>query len=332
MSIDMLPQLALDPITTSIIVFVAVGGALAAVVFLLESAGSNTVEERLDILAGKKKVAADGTQLSREELMKEGFDGLTGIVGKVAERFSNLQLLFVQADTRVKPESFMMLMGGCAALGVLLAIVLRAPIPVYPLAGIGMSVMPIMWLMFRRSRRFKRFAKQLPDSMELIARALRSGHSLASAMKVVVDELPDPISKEFNIACEEQNLGIPIEQALKNLYSRVPNMDYKFFSMAVAIQRQSGGDLAEILDKIGHIIRERFRILGQVQALTGEGRISGIVLMALPIALFFAVWRLNPEYMMLLFTDELGRKMVGAAIFLQVLGAITIKKIIAIKV
>jgi len=112
----------------------------------------------------------------------------------------------------------------------------------------------------------------------------------------------------------------------------MPNMDYKFFAMAVAIQRQSGGDLAEILDKIGHIIRERFRIMGQVQALTGEGRISGIVLMALPIALFFAVWKMNPDYVMMLFTDELGRKMVAVAVVLQLLGAYTIKKIITIKI
>lgn len=144
--------------------------------------------------------------------------------------------------------------------------------------------------------------------------------------------MPDPISTEFNAVYEEQNLGIPIEQALKNVFNRMPNMDYKFFATAVAIQRQSGGDLAEILDKIGHIIRERFKIMGQVQALTGEGRISGIVLMALPIALFFAVWHMNPDYVMLLFTDELGRKMVAVAAVLQILGAVAIKKIIAIKI
>jgi tight adherence protein B len=144
--------------------------------------------------------------------------------------------------------------------------------------------------------------------------------------------MPAPISQEFNIAYEEQNLGIPIDQALRNVFKRIPNLDFKFFATAVAIQRQSGGDLAEILDKIGHIIRERFRIMGQVQALTGEGRISGIVLMALPILLFFAVWKLNPDYVMLLFQDELGKQMVGAAIVLQLLGAFAIKKIIAIKV
>jgi tight adherence protein B len=155
---------------------------------------------------------------------------------------------------------------------------------------------------------------------------------LQAAMKVVVEEMPAPISTEFGVAYEAQNLNVPIETALKDMHRRVPNMDLRFFATAVTIQRQAGGDLAEILDKIGHIVRERFRILGQVQALTGEGRISGVVLMGLPIVLFFAVYYLNPEYVMVLFTDPLGRKMVAVAIFLQVLGAICIKKIVNIKV
>ncbi|MEZ6067644.1 MAG: type II secretion system F family protein [Planctomycetaceae bacterium] len=209
---------------------------------------------------------------------------------------------------------------------------LRLPVPLYPVVALFLGSTPLMWLMWRRSRRFKKFGKQLPDALELIGRALRSGHSLASGMHVVVDEMPEPISKEFGIAYEEQNLGIPLEQSLRNIYKRVPNLDYKFFSTAVAIQRQSGGDLAEILDKISHIVRDRFRIQGQVQALTGEGRISGSVLMALPILLFFAVWKLNPDYVMLLFQDPLGKQMIGGAVFLQILGAFAIKKIIAIKV
>ncbi|SFH60879.1 type II secretion system F family protein [Planctomicrobium piriforme] len=324
--------LTLTPLTASLIAFIGVSGLLGALFMLLDGNGSSNVESRLDVLAGKKPAKAEGTQVTRETLVKEGVNGLTGAVGKLMERFSNLKLLFVQADTTIKLDHFMLIMAICGVVGVVLGMVGNVPAPVYPLCALGGSLMPFGWLMFKRGRRFKKFAKQLPDAMELIGRALRSGHSLASAMKVVVDELPDPISKEFNIAYEEQNLGIPLEQALKNLYLRMPNMDYKFFAMAVAIQRQSGGDLAEILDKIGHIIRERIRILGQVQALTGEGRISGIVLMALPILLFFAVWKLNPDYVMLLFTDELGRQMVAVAIVLQILGAVTIKKIITIKV
>ena len=316
----------------SLVAFVGVAGLMGAVFLLLDGSGTSNVEERLDILAGKKTAKAEGPQVTREALVKEGMSGLSLALTRFVDRFASLRLLFVQADTNIKPEQFLMIMVVCAGVGLTAAIVGRLPLPVYPLAAVIGSLLPFGWLMFRRGRRFKRFAKQLPDAMELVARALRSGHSLASAMKVVVDELPDPISKEFNIAYEEQNLGVPIEQALKNLYTRMPNMDYKFFAMAVAIQRQSGGDLAEILDKIGHIIRERFRIMGQVQALTGEGRISGIVLMALPILLFFAVWKLNPDYVMLLFTDEIGRQMIGVAIVLQILGAVAIKKIIAIQV
>jgi len=328
----MLLALTLSPFVASLIAFVGVAGLLGAVVLLFDRSHSSNVEDRLDILAGKKISQAEGPRVTRDALVKEGINGLSGLATSLLYRCANLKLLYQQADTTLKPEVFVMMMAGCGLLGFLMAVMAHLPLPIYPLAVLGMALLPFGWLMFKRGRRFKKFAAQLPDAMELIARALRSGHSLASALKVVVDELPAPISKEFNIAYEEQNLGVPLENALKNLYLRMPNMDYKFFAMAVAIQRQSGGDLAEILDKIGHIIRERFRILGQVQALTGEGRISGIVLMALPILLFFAVWRLNPDYVMLLFTDEMGRKMVAGAVVLQILGALTIKKIIAIKV
>lgn len=323
---------ALDPTTASIVAFVGVAGAVAAVAFLVDSSRATSVEDRLDVLAGKKLAKTEGPKVTREALVKEGVNGLTGFIGQLLERFSNLKLLFVQADVRITIEQFLLILLSCGAVGVLAAVIANLNVMFYPFIFAACAAAPFGWVMFKRNLRFKKFAKQMVSAMELIARALRSGHSLTSALKVVVDELPDPISKEFNIAYEEQNLGIPVEQSLKNLYYRMPNMDYKFFAMAVAIQRQSGGDLAEILDKIGHIIRERFRIMGQVQALTGEGRISGIVLMALPIALFFAVWKLNPDYVMMLFTDELGRKMVAVAVVLQLLGAYTIKKIITIKI
>ncbi len=177
------------------------------------------------------------------------------------------------------------------------------------------------------------FAKQLPDALELIGRALRSGHSLASGLHVVVEEMPAPISTEFGRVYEEQNLGIPHRAgAQEHAATGCRTLTSSSSSPPSSIQRQAGGDLAEILDKISYIVRERFKIMGQVQALTGEGRISGVVLMALPIALFVAVYYLNPDYVMLLFTEELGRQMIGAAIVLQVLGAICIKKIVDIKI
>ena len=194
------------------------------------------------------------------------------------------------------------------------------------------GVMPLLWLRMRRKQRFARFGAQLPDALSLIARAIRSGNSLNAGLNMVVEEMAAPIGLEFQIAYEEQNLGIPIEQALKNMMKRMPNLDLKFFVTAVSIQRQTGGDLAEIIDKICEVVRERFKILGMVQALTGEGRLSGAVLMALPIAIFIAVYCLNPDYVMLLFTTDLGKKMVAFGVVMQIVGAICIKKIIDIKV
>jgi tight adherence protein B len=149
---------------------------------------------------------------------------------------------------------------------------------------------------------------------------------------MVGEEMSPPIAKEFKRVFEEQNLGIPLEETLQSLTDRVPNLDLKFFATAVILQRQTGGDLAEILDKIGTLIRDRFKIWGQVQALTGEGRLSGVVLLALPFVLFVAVYQLNPDYLMVLFTDPMGRKMLAIAVFMQIVGALVIRKIVNIKV
>ncbi|MCA9077122.1 MAG: type II secretion system F family protein [Planctomycetaceae bacterium] len=318
-------------ILVSIAAFVGVTALVFAVSSMFVDFTDRDLENRLQVLTGKK-AAEEANQVTKEVLIAEGVSGLAGIADKLMEKFSNLKLLFVQADSPISPAKFFAITVICAVVGLVVAVIARSPIPLYPVVAATFGLLPLGWLLMRRKSRFKKFANQLPDALELIARALRSGHSLSSGLSVVVQEMPDPISQEFAMAYEEQNLGITIEQALKNLHKRMPNMDFKFFATAVAIQRQAGGDLAEILDKIGHIVRERFRIMGQVAALTGEGRISGIVLMALPIALFFAVYYLNQDYVMLLFTDELGRKMIAGAAVAQVLGAITIKKIVAIKI
>jgi tight adherence protein B len=198
-------------------------------------------------------------------------------------------------------------------------------------AGLFFSL-PWLWLWHKRSRRLKTFAGQLPDALELVARALRAGHSLAAGMHVVAEEMPAPVSKEFGRVYEEQNLGIPLEEAMRGICQRVPNLDLRFFVTSVAIQRQTGGDLAEILDKIGHVVRERYRILGQVKALTAEGRLSGIVLVALPFLLFLTMLHMKPDYISMLWTDPLGIKLSIYALIMQVIGAYAIKKIVDIKV
>jgi tight adherence protein B len=308
----------------------AVGAAAlgAGLYLLLQGSQASRAEDRLQVLAGGRAVEADSKGVMKEEMVRFG----KGAVGKLADQLRQWSLFFEQADSPINFETFLMACGGCGVVGVVGGVIGRSPAPLLPVIGLMSATLPLLWLMYRRSRRFASFGKQLPDALELIGRALRSGHSLNSGMHVVVEEMPNPIAHEFSLAYEQQNLGIPIEQALKNMLKRMPNLDLKFFVTAVAIQRQTGGDLAEILDKIGHVIRERFKILGTVQALTAEGRLSGAVLMAMPIAIFFAVYYLNPDYVMLLFTTDLGKKMIAVGAVMQVLGAVAIKKIIDIKV
>ncbi|MAT14853.1 MAG: secretion protein [Planctomyces sp.] len=315
----------------SLAVFVGVVCVVVAISYVMgDIKDESKTEERLRSLTGMNDDSEHGS--ITKEAINDSLTGIRGTFRKLGSRFTGLSLLLEQADAPIRNDMFIPISLISAAIGLFIAIVGRAPAPLYPVAALVFGIMPLIWIMMRRRKRFKMFAQQLPDALELVARALRSGHSLASGLHVVIEEMPDPISTEFNKSYEEQNLGVSMEEALKNMLKRMPNLDLKFFVTAVAIQRTAGGDMAEILDKIGYIIRERFKILGQVQALTGEGRISGIVLMALPVALFIAVYYLNPDYVMLLFTDENGRKMIAGAAFLQVLGAVAIKKIVAIKV
>ena len=324
----------MDPIwIISIAAFIGAGALGAAVVSAFKGMNSTRAEDRLDLLAAGTKPA--GTEASRGLMKLELVNMRTGAakaLGRFSKSLGSFGNYLEQANSPIDFQTFVLISGGCAVLGAAAGAITQAPVPLWPVFAMMTGVLPLVWLSMRRKKRFKRFGAQLPDALSLLARALRSGNSLNSGLNMVVEEMPEPIGTEFQIAYEEQNLGIPIEQALKNMMTRVPNMDLKFFVTAVAIQRQTGGDLAEIIDKICEVIRERFKILGMVQALTGEGRLSGAVLMALPIAIFVAVYYLNQEYVMLLFTNDLGKKMVAFGIFMQVLGAVCIKKIIDIKV
>jgi tight adherence protein B len=240
--------------------------------------------------------------------------------------------LLEQSGVAFSASQFLLISAGAGGLGAVTALYFRAPLWAIPLAVLVAVTLPLFYVLFRRKRRMSKFAAQLPEALELISRALRAGHSLAAGFNLVGDEMAEPIRLEFARCYEEQNLGVPLEEAIQGMTERVPNLDLKFFATAVIMQRQTGGDLAEILDKIGHLIRERFKIWGQIQALTGEGRLSGIVLLALPPILFAVMLKLNYDYVMVLFRDEIGKKMLVFAIVMQLLGALVIRKIINIKV
>lgn len=203
---------------------------------------------------------------------------------------------------------------------------------VAPAAGICGALLPFMLVKWRRNKRMDKFGAQLPAALDLMQQALRAGQSLPAGIQLVGEQLSEPLGPEFQKAYEQQNLGVPLTDSLKDMADRIDNLDMQFFVTAVTLQRQTGGDLAEILDKISHLVRERIQIKGMIQALTGEGRISGVVLLGLPPVLFLVMLRLNYEYVMQLFVDPLGQKMLAGATFMQLIGAFTIKKIIDIKV
>jgi tight adherence protein B len=298
---------------------------------LLRGDDGSKVEDRLQVLtAGGGRGAV--REAEKPNLLVHPLDEMPNIFEEFFSRFGNLRLFLEQADSKMTPTKFLAISAGLGLGSAAICAVAPAPKVIAPFVGLVLGVIPFLVMFLKRRRRINKFAAQLPEALELLARALRAGHSLGAGFSLVAQEMAQPIRKEFLTAYEEQNFGIPLEDALEGMTERVPNLDLRFFATAVILQRQTGGDLAEILDKIGALVRERFRIWGQVQALTGEGRISGIVLLALPPALFLAILYLNPEYVMTLFTDPLGKKMLAAAIGLQFLGAVCIKKIVTIKV
>lgn len=318
----------MSPILISVVVFIGIQVVIGALYFVFT--GSNDkMTNRLDALTGKKKKEDETTSILKRTALDRDKKNLLELF---TPNIVSLQKLIVQADVNIRASTLFGIGSLLAFLGFTASLLATGKWYFAPLTGIVFFFVPFVWLLWKRSARLGRFASQLPDAMELIARALRAGHSLAAGMHVVGEEMPMPICTEFNRVYEEQNLGIPIDDSLRNLCDRIPNLDLRFFVTSVLIQRQTGGDLAEILDKIGHIIRERYVILGQVKALTAEGRLSGVILIALPFGLFLMMLNIKYDYIEKLWTNELGIKMSVVALIMQLLGAIVIRHIVNIKV
>ncbi len=322
--------------TTSVILiavaaFVGVAALVGGVALALRGGEATHVEDRLAVLTGQVSTSKE-SRTQKKSLLAEPLEEKPDLLELFLSRFGRLRNILEQADVSLRLSHLGMMVLGLGTAALVLCAVLGLSLILWPVAAICCGMLPISWVLWRRKQRLKAFASQLPDAMDMLGRALRAGQSLSAGFGLIAREMPDPIAKEFGRVFEEQNLGVGVEESLRDLTERVPNLDLKFFATAVILQRQTGGDLAEILDKIGHLVRQRFQIWGQVQALTGEGRLSGVVLLALPIFLFFVVYYLNPDYMMVLFTDPLGKKMLAGAIVMQIIGALVIRKIVNIKV
>jgi tight adherence protein B len=318
----------MTPFIISVMAFVGVTAIVGLLAFVFQ--GENTkITERLETLTGRKKKEDEATTI----LKKTAFDrDKKSLLEALTPNLPSLAKIIMQADVHIKPSTLFGIGIVLGVLGSTASWMMGVKPYLAPVGGLIMFSIPFLWLLTKRALRLKKFSGQLPDALELVARALRAGHSLAAGMHVVAEEMPTPVCDEFNRVYEEQNLGISIEDSLKGMCERVPNLDLRFFVTSVLIQRQTGGDLAEILDKIGYVIRERFRILGQVKALTAEGRLSGVILIALPFGLFLMMMHIKYDYIEKLWTHPLGIKMSVYALIAQLLGALVIRKIVNIKV
>ncbi|TLM69276.1 MAG: type II secretion system F family protein [Deltaproteobacteria bacterium] len=247
-------------------------------------------------------------------------------------RLSSLDNLLVKAQMPINATVFII---GSVALGMLGFLIGYRYLPqTIAAVGVGLILMllPFVFLKITEQLYYENFGSQLPEALDLLARAMRSGHALTSGLEMIGKEMGDPIRSEFAATVDEINLGLTLKEAMDNLCERVPLSDLRFFAIAILVQKETGGNVAEILDNISRLIRERIQFKRQVKALTAEGRYSAAVLIALPIFMFIYIYITNYDYLSMLWTEKLGHYLLFGAIVMQIVGAYIIKRIVTIEI
>src|SRR5256886_7607388 len=305
----------------AIAVFVVVSLATFVIGSLLDrrSARARLLRERLaSVEKAAERQPSEELALLRDEMLSE-IPALDSLLRRSA-RITNLQTLLSQADLKTRAGTILML---CVLSGVGLALLVLILSPFPQFAWLGMivgAVLPYSYASFRRARRFQKFEELSPEAIDTLARAVRAGHAFTTALELIANEMAEPIAGEFRKLFEEQKFGLPLRDALLNLAERIPIVDVKFFVTAVMLQRETGGNLAEILDGLSYVIRERFKILRQVRVYTAQGRMTMILLMVLPIVVAVVLSVMSPEFIKPLLYDPLGHWLIAAGVSLHALG------------
>jgi tight adherence protein B len=268
--------------------------------------------------------------LARNELMSE----IPWLNRSLIQLQAALQLkrMLDQADLHITPSRLLMFSGMAGILAALAVSVVNPSILFMVGGALVAASLPFLHVWWKRRKRFDQFLEHLPDALDLMSRGLSAGHAFSEALHMVAAEMPDPIAAEFRKTYEEQNLGLSLKLALENLTERIPLLDLRMCVTAVLIQRETGGNLAEILEKVAYTIRERFRIMGDLKTLTTSSRLSAWLLCGLPIFVAIAVTVMNPDYMSILWKDQRGHYMIFAAIAMQITGMLIVRKILDIKI
>jgi len=270
-----------------------------------------------------------------------------GVLAKVEQHVSNIGVLnwlltgaavttpikrlIEQADSRLTVGLFLLMSATSALGGYLLVTILTTYAGIGLVAGLFATVLPYMYLNWKRSRRVVEFEEKFPEAIDLIARALRAGHAFTTGLNMVAEEIPDPVGAEFKLLYDRQNFGMPLPDALRNFAERIPLLDARFFATAVLTQREAGGNLSEVLDNLAKVVRERFKVKRQVRVLSAHGRITGWVLVAMPPLTALGFLFVVPDHIKLLVTDPMGVRLVITALVLQVTGGLVIRKLVNIE-
>lgn len=281
-----------------------------------------------------RRLATEGTAAAGAAVFRSGGQ-VPAWLRPLARRFPHIrdvELRLEQAAVDWSVQSYVLLsVGFAAALGLGALIATGTLLFAVPAAAAG-GLCPHYYVQHRRSRRLQAFEEQLPEAVDLLGRAIRAGHPVSAGFKMVAEETPDPIAVEFRRVFEEQRFGLAMEDSLLGMADRIPLIDVRIFVTAVLIQREVGGNLAEILDKLSHVIRQRFSVLRQLRTYTAQGRLSGYILAALPLFLGLVLFIVNPENMIRFVNAPLGRVLMVAALVMQTLGFLWIRKVVQIEV
>jgi tight adherence protein B len=307
-------------------------GAYAAVTTVPGLLERRRLERRLQDLSAP---AASGVEGEPSSLLMKAAEGPLPIVDRLVSRTSAgswLSTLIAQSGVRTTPSSVMVMSVGFALASALATMLFFPQLFLVAVVAMAAGCSPFLFLMQRRGARLRTFEEQFPEALDLLSRALRAGHAFQTAMGMVGDELKQPVGPEFKRTFDQQNFGLPLRDALNQLAERVPILDVRFFVTAVLIQRDTGGNLSEILDNLAHVVRERFKIRRQVRVHTAHGRFTAFVLLSLPAGLAILLSMLNPDHMALLFRERMGQLMLILAMVMQAVGFVWIRKIIKIEV
>jgi tight adherence protein B len=315
-------------------VFLVVTGIAMGVGWAISGIPANMAQKRLAKRlkeVGSLSVTPEGETASVVRQNEQGpLPGVQKLLGRTGAG-TGLAKLIEQSGVRATTGGILLVSGALAVLGVF-GVLMFSPVAGAAPAGLLLGALPILYLMKRRSSRIKKFEEQFPEALDLLSRALRAGHAFQTSLGMVADEVAEPVGPEFKKTFDQQNFGLPLKECLFELADRMPLLDVRFFATAVTIQRETGGNLAEILDNLAYVVRERFKILRQVRVHTAHGRFTGYVLLALPAVLGIALSYLSPDHMNALFTEEMGKKMLMGAAVMQTVGYFWIKQVIKIEV